>query len=1232
MQREPEKSAQPECEVCHTALEVQGTRSFCPACLLRQVMGDDDEGEETAVVPLSPPIPVSSELPTVPRYSLTAKLGEGGFAIVYHAMQHEPVRREVAVKVLKPQVATAHVLARFEAERQTLARMEHPGIARLWDSGVTTDGQPFFAMELVRGEPITEYCAKHALPLRDRLELFCGICGAVQHAHEKGVLHRDLKPSNILVTDDGHERQVKIIDFGIAKALEVTPGTDDTGSMTALHQTVGTPGYMSPEQAVWGARSVDVRSDLYALGVVLYELITGRTPLQVERLTDERARYRPVARHITNVSKLAPEMLPTKLGRRDLDAITSMALAEEPALRYPSAAALADDVQHHLKNEPVKASEQSWTYVMEKFTRRHLPFVVSSSLTLLAILGGFTASTILYFKEQRARANAEAAQILVEERQSELITTLSRADFAAAQRFKQEGDYQSAVACLTRALRQDASFTAAAVDLQMLLSQENSPQPSETSIVIDPAWGEVINGAVAASGRELAVLFEASSGQRLMFFQVRDGEWQSREIKVSGPVEAMSMAASGDVLGYADASHAVHLLSMRSDGSERVWQSPDAVKSMTIAVKSGTAAVGCANGEVWLVNRDESLPPKKLGQISGAATHLIIGQDEPLIIAGGAGGEVRRFNARPPGKDELLMKLPAAVSAMTVANAMGVVAAGDVLGNVSCVSNIKSELLPVTQLHQGSVSALAFIGVPPTLISAGGHSDLRVRWTDLATRKDLEPPLESAGLVRSIWPVRSSDEALIITADSAVRVWRRDGEARAVTLRKPQSARFVAISQAANCIAVQRDQGRALDALMLSDRFMLNIQLQIGPKQRQGVNDVNAIAFSSDGRSLIVGDRTARAALWDAGSAEFLGDAWWTSPALALGRSSGEPMICALQDGSLIEIAGDGRKPEVRLAAKPNESWEIAAISPDGLAAIWGTLAGKNKPTSKVRVWWSADGSVRDFESERLSAVAVHGDTRRIAIGLGNGYVRVINPGNDYGVTVPLHQTRITSLCFSTDGHALITGSTDGTVAVWDAETLAPLTDFFRLNGQVLGVTFSGDGRRFACVTDGEMVAGDVVTHALIGRPFRLRRLDGHVAMNQDGTRLAASIAPGEVIVQDIAPPPATSVPGWFLNLADGYVSRHMTPQGTIERTSHPGQAALKQIIPADTANDSWTSLAHWLFAHTGLRTLTPWSEITVDQYIKALSKRPGTGKSAEIRRLKPFQYRAPEEAGKTER
>jgi serine/threonine protein kinase/WD40 repeat protein len=1207
----------PDCETCRTPLELRGTRSFCPACLLREMSGEseDELGNDVATVIM--PDLVTVEMPQLPRYSMIEKLGEGGFANVFRALQLEPVRREVAVKVLKLHVATSNVLARFTAERQTLARMEHPGIARFWDAGETVLGQPFFAMELVRGEPVTSYCDRYALDLKERLEIFMSICDAVQHAHEKGVLHRDLKPTNILVAGVGAEREVKIIDFGIAKALEITPETGEDNLRTSMHQTVGTPGYMSPEQSAWGAHHVDARSDLYALGVVLYELITGYTPLQIERRVNEEARHRPHALHITVASHLAQRLRLTKTQRRDLDAITGKALETDSACRYASAAALADDVQRHLHDEPVLAGEKSWTYVMEKFTRRHRSLVISSSVALLAILGGFTVSTILYLKEQQARAQSEAMQ-------RDLRLSLSRADFAMAQRYKQEGDYQSAVACLTRALRHDAEFDAAAVDLQMLLTQEDSPQPARAAIPIEPAWGEVVDGAVSASGLVLAVVFKAEQVRRLMLYQYVDEAWQRREIELKAPPLHVALAASGSVLGIADEAQQVRLISITDDMPERQWQAPTAVTAFALSVLRGVATVGCQDGTVWQMGVLEESPPKQIGCIAGAVTQLSLGAQGNGVIAAGSTGEVWHLIATDAGEDRLLLKLPAAVTALAVTQSSGIVAAGDQLGSVACYRGEGIEPMPVTKLHQAAVTALTLMNNGTSLISAGGVRDLRVMWYDMATRAHLKPPFESAGTVRRIMVSRGTEEALIVSADSSLRVWRQTGDAT-VTVRRPQRARFVAMSTSGRCMAVQRDLGTALEVLLLSQHATLGMILHPGGGYVPVAQQLRPAAFAADGSTLVAVDQFANAVLWEASRAELRGEARWQSPALCLTQPTIGPMLAALKDGSLIEVKTDGSAPVTRVPAMPEVPWVLAAISADGRGAAWATASTEEQQASRVRVWWADSDRTEEWQVERLSALAVSAVNRVVGFGLGNGHVRVRADGETRPSYLPLHQSRVTSLAFSADGRALITASTDGTAAVWNARVLTPMTDYFRMGDEVLKCTFSGDSQRFACATEHDVVVGDVAARALYGQPFHLRRFGGTLTLNHTGTRLAYNIESGEVIVQDIAAAPETPAPEWFLHMADTYVSRRMTQQDAIELTDHPGLAALRPIVPQSEPGETWNVFARWLFTHSGLRQLTPWSTLTLNEYLDALNTRPGFATQFERRRLNPFRYREKE-------
>ena len=381
---------------------------------------------------------ISAERPgaLIGSYKLLEQIGEGGFGVVFMAEQQQPVRRKVALKVLKPGVDTRQVVARFEAERQALALMDHPHIARIFDGGETASGRPYFVMELVKGVPITEFCDQNHLTLRQRLDLFVPVCQAVQHAHQKGIIHRDIKPSNVLVTVHDTTPVPKVIDFGVAKAMgqELTEKTLFTG----FAQMIGTPLYMSPEQAGQSGLDVDTRSDIYSLGVLLYELLTGATPFDKERL--RTAAYEEIRRIIREEEPSKPStklstadglgMLAanrgtepkrlTALVRGELDWIVMKALEKDRNRRYETANSFAADVQRYLNDETVQACPPSAAYKLRKFVRRNKRTVLAASLVLLALVVGIIGTTwgMLRATDAEAVLASTNAEIKAEQRQT----------------------------------------------------------------------------------------------------------------------------------------------------------------------------------------------------------------------------------------------------------------------------------------------------------------------------------------------------------------------------------------------------------------------------------------------------------------------------------------------------------------------------------------------------------------------------------------------------------------------------------------------------------------------------------------------------------------------------------------------------------------------------------------------------------------------------------------------
>jgi serine/threonine protein kinase/tetratricopeptide (TPR) repeat protein len=359
-------------------------------------------------------------------YKLMEQIGEGGFGLVFVAEQTEPVRRKVALKVIKPGMDSKQVIARFEAERQALAMMDHPNIARVLDAGATDSGRPYFVMELVRGIPITAYCDQNHLTPTERLELFVSVCHAIQHAHQKGVIHRDVKPSNVLVTSHDGKPVAKVIDFGVAKAIH--QHLTDRTIYTNFAQMIGTPLYMSPEQAEMSGLDIDTRSDIYSLGVLLYELLTGSTPLakkrvataaydEIRRLIREEEPPKPSTR-LSSSDSLAsiaaqrhtePAKL-SKLVRGDLDWITMKALEKDRTRRYETANGLARDIQRYLSDEPVEACPPSATYRLRKFARKNRAALTTAAVIGVLLVAGVAISTWQAVRATRAEADARAAQ------------------------------------------------------------------------------------------------------------------------------------------------------------------------------------------------------------------------------------------------------------------------------------------------------------------------------------------------------------------------------------------------------------------------------------------------------------------------------------------------------------------------------------------------------------------------------------------------------------------------------------------------------------------------------------------------------------------------------------------------------------------------------------------------------------------------------------------------------
>jgi WD40 repeat protein/serine/threonine protein kinase len=1040
------------------------------------VLGGSEDANAQGLRGAEPPPPAEAAGTRLGPYTLLEKLGEGGMGAVWVAEQKEPIKRPVALKVIKPGMDSAQVLRRFEAERQALALMDHTHIAKVFDAGTTPEGRPYFVMELVQGVPLTTYCDQRHLTLRERLELFVPICQAIQHAHQKGIIHRDIKPSNVLVTMQDGQPVPKVIDFGLAKALHQRL-TDQT-MHTEIGQVLGTLEYMSPEQAEFDTLDVDTRADVYSLGVVLYELLTGTTPLDPGGL--RRMTFTEVLRQIREVEPSRPstrlteskESLdglaarrrtePARLVREvrgELDWIVMKCLEKDRTRRYPTANGLARDVERYLHDEPVEACPPSAGYRLRKFARRYRAVLAVASAFAALLVLGVVVSVCLAVRATVAEGVAEQRAVAEAEARQEAETTLVDLYTTNGIQAGDQGEHARAALWFANAARRG----------------KDDPDRRRANAIRARTWGR----------RAFAPLHAL----------VTDGAWPGGLVFHPG---GRHLITTNVINGKTrDANHTLWDLD-----AEQTLPFPGGLKVVPAAAWSPdgrTLAVGRPDGDVMVTNFPGGGEATRIS-FPGRIRLLTYSADgRYLAIAGGNSARVWDCRNRAFATPELVH--PEAVTTLAFHPAGHYLATGcrDNLARVFSVPGKATKPLwpPVSHVQVKGVVSYPEFFAPPLfidggrgLITYGGKGGLIWR------------AVETGAEVRTLPPPEAS------TRIAAAKL-SPDGRYLAVSfVQQPVCVRLFEVATGRPVEPLLWHTNTVFDAAFSPDSRMLLTSSSDNTARLWAVpggeplarpldlhRTVHRVGFAPDGRSLVT-QEIDLVRLWTLpqDGLPMLGvplndyssfAALNPDSALAIPTGTTSGSLRALRSTRAYRVAtGEPAGPTLR----PGGLIVDASFSPDGRSAA--TLDARETSASEgqeVRVWDWTSGQRRwraALPSEPRS-LSYHPDGRRLAVLCAGGELLVFDSGDgrqvlrwqSHEAERADHWINNGKVRFGPDGRSLLTYGMGNDARVWEADTGKLRYPPLPHRDKCHDVQFSPDGRSMALASyDGSVRVRDLAT------------------------------------------------------------------------------------------------------------------------------------------------------------
>ncbi len=1015
------------------------------------------------------------------RYKLLQRIGEGGMGVVYMAEQHEPVIRRVALKIIKLGMDSKQVIRRFDTERQALALMDHPHIAKVFDGGTTETGRPYFVMELIQGLPITQFCDEANLPTRDRLELFLDICSAIQHAHQKGIIHRDLKPSNILVMLHGDKPVAKVIDFGVAKATQKML-TDKT-IFTQFQQFIGTPAYMSPEQTSLSGLDVDTRSDIYALGVLLYELLTGKTPFDAKELMkagfDEMRRTireqeppRPstrltelvaanVRRHSSKSEFQVPKseaeiresssrLIQTKerirLLRGDLDWIVMKCLEKDRARRYETANGLAADLRRHLNHEPVVARPPSAAYRLRKLARRNkAAFAAVTSVATVLILA--TLVSVSQWRKSVAREEITRQK-------------LYSADMSLALEAVENRDMRRARALLERH--------------PPAPGRQRDPPGWEWRYIWERSRSDELFSLGRHSSRVTAVAFSPADAG--LVSASRDGEIKLWNVSTRAEVARYHHANGiSDVRFSSDGSR---LASAGPDGAVRFWQGTTLepagtpllnsrpILRMELSADWHTLALGGAEEvRLWDV-----VSGHELGTVPESGSVIAFSPNGRwLAIADEHRLEIRLWDMTTKTNLGFLSGHRSRVLALAFSPD------GSMLASASQDNTVKLWDLATRREHANmdghtaTVNRLAWSANGKVL--ASGSQDRTLRTWDVASRR---PLATLCGHLDSIQAVALTADGKTLASggsDGSVRIWNATGEAdRAASLSLPSDIVGFSLSRDGRTLSTSHIDGacRIWDTPGLRQRAWFNprlatltggavanggLRLASGEKngsvrvwvpERESFRSlmmptnhseqVQSLAFAPDGNTLATVGGEGVLRLWDTEVVRQLASIALSSRSIVPGVFShdSKSLVVGLRNGTLAVVNVAARRLETVLGQPRAGGISGVALSSDG------SLAAVARTKGTIQLWHLSTRRLSaSFNAPllNLGCVALSPDGQRVAAGASDRTIRIWDARTQEEVgRLVGHKDNVEALAFLSDGDTLVSVSSEA-IFVWRAAT-----------------------------------------------------------------------------------------------------------------------------------------------------------------------------------------------------